>query len=96
MPTLHLVNKAASHDALSRCLSVASAGDEVLLIEDGVYCALSATLTRFVTGHVRMRALRVDVDARGLRGKLSDGVLLTEDAEFVELVVRHQPIVSWA
>ncbi len=43
--TLHTVNKSAfSSDALTSCLRVARSGDAILLLEDGVYNAVDASI----------------------------------------------------
>jgi tRNA 2-thiouridine synthesizing protein B len=96
MATLHIVNKASTSEAFLRCLSLAAGGDAVLLIEDGVYCGLPNALARFTIDHVRLVALRVDCEARGVANKLSAQVTLVEERDFVDLVVRHQPVVTWS
>jgi tRNA 2-thiouridine synthesizing protein B len=87
MATLHIVSRQA---ALASCLATAGAGDTVLLIEDGVYAS-----TRATPGPVSLVALEPDVRARGLAGRMAPGVGLATDARFVELVVSHQPVVTW-
>lgn len=96
MATLHIVNKASTNEAFLRCLSLAAPGDAVLLIEDGVYCALPDVVARFTIDHVRLVALRVDSEARGLANRLSARVTLVDERDFVDLVVRHQPVVTWS
>jgi tRNA 2-thiouridine synthesizing protein B len=96
MATLHIVNKPATHDALARCMSLASPGDAVLLIEDGVYCALPRVLSTSATERLNLFALRTDAQARGLQTRLAAHVTMISDREFVELVVKHQPIVTWS
>ena len=87
MAALHIVNR---RSGLASCLAVAAASDAILLIEDGVYAA-----TRPQPWPGAVFALRPDVEARGLIERLSDDVQLATDADFVELVVGHQPIVTW-
>jgi tRNA 2-thiouridine synthesizing protein B len=87
MAILHIVNRRAG---LESCLAIADASDAILLIEDGVY---AAGKPHPWPGAVF--ALRPDVEARGLLGRLSAGVQLATDADFVELVVAHKPIVTW-
>jgi len=86
MAALHIVNRPC---ALASCLEVAADADTILLIEDGVYAAA-------VTPGRTMRALRDDVLARGLAERLAADVELADYDDFVGLVERHQPIVSWA
>lgn len=87
MAALHLVNKAA---ALQHCLSVAAAEDAVLLLEDGVYAAVAA-----LAPPRPVYVLAVDVGARGLADRLGEQTRLASDADFVALVVAHQPVVTW-
>ncbi len=87
MSTLHVINKA---NALPACLSVAGAHDALLLIEDGVYAGTTAR-----SPQRPLYALAADVDARGLNERLGPSVTVISDAEFVQLAVDHQPIVSW-
>ena len=96
MATLHLVNKTTEHDAFARCLMLANFGDSVLLIEDGVYCALPTVLSRFSVDGVTVLALRTDAEARGVQSRLASTVALVSDEEFVQLVVDHKPIVTWS
>ena len=96
MATLHLVNKSTMSEAFGRCLSLASDGDAVLLIEDGVYCALPASLSRYTIPDVRLFALQSDVIARGLETKIHEPVRIVTHGMFVELVATHQPIVTWS
>jgi sulfur relay protein TusB/DsrH len=41
-------------------------------------------------------ALRHDVDVMGIGSRLADAVGVVDDAGFVDLVVRHSPVVSWS
>ena len=85
MATLHLVNHAR---ALPACLARAGTDDAVLLLEDGVYAA-AAPLPRAVF------VLEADVRARGLGTRLPAEAAVIDDAGFVDLVVAHQPVVTW-
>ncbi len=52
MTTLHTVNKfSLTSSALDSCLRVALSGDAILLMEDGVYNAVGASLAREETGN---------------------------------------------
>jgi len=92
MSTLHTVNKTAADDALAACLRVASSGDSLLLIEDGVYQA--AALAKLAqTQQLQLFALQEDVTARGL--SLPSAVTPIGYAQFVELACQHKRSVSW-
>lgn len=87
MATLHLVNKAS---ALAACMSVVSAEDAIVLLEDGVYAG-----TAGLAPDRRLHALAPDVIARGLSGRLAPRVEVVSDDGFVALVEAHQPVVTW-
>lgn len=87
--TLHIVSKSPySSNALADCLDSFAKGDALLLIEDGVY-ALKGRIPE--SGPVY--CLRADADARGLA--VPERVSAIDDAGWVELCARHNPIVSW-
>lgn len=97
---LHTVNKSPfERNTLESCLEHAKTGSSVLLIEDGVYGALagtgfSARLERALKV-VNVYALRPDVEARGLRRRIIDGVTQVDYDGFVDLVTRHDAVQSW-
>lgn len=93
--TLHTLNRPPSDDALLKdCVSALVADDTLLLIEDGVYCALAARPLAVPQG-VRCVALAADVDARGLAQRLAPDVEVIDDAGFVELCCQHDRVLSW-
>ncbi len=97
---LHIVNKSPTQtNALQSCLRLAKPGHAVLLTEDAVYAATAAgaesagladPLTQF-----KVYALQPDVDARGMAGKLVEGVTSVDYAGFVDLVAEHPNNQSW-
>jgi tRNA 2-thiouridine synthesizing protein B len=97
MSTLHIVNTSPySQQALQRCLSLASSGDSVLLIEDGVYTVHSAGGNAVkLTPDLDWYALDTDLQARGITGILPD-VTIVDYQGFVDLVCRCQKSVSWS
>ncbi len=70
----------------------------MLLLGNGVFCAVAATFARLRAGKARLTwyALSDDVIARGIGHHLSASVKLIDDGAFVDLVAAHQPIVSWS
>lgn len=87
MAALHLVVRSA---ALGPCAEACAAEDAILLLQDGVYAAAAAgELPNAVF------ALEPDVAARGLAGRLPGAVAVASDADFVDLVIAHQPVVTW-
>jgi len=102
MSCLHTINKtSASSDALSSCLRVASAGDCILLLEDGVYNVINlSVLTHGVRAatiaNLRFCALKEDLDARGIHATNIPAMVETVSYDdFVQLACKHQQTVSW-
>ena len=97
---LHIVNK--SHEqtsALQSCLRLAQPGSALLLIEDAVYAATAwgaatSGIVQAVHG-LKVYALQPDLEARGMSGKLIDGVATVDYAGFVDLVAEHNTCQSW-
>jgi len=98
---LHLINKSPfDRNALDSCLRLAKAGGSVLLIEDGVYAAMSKAVSAKAVSE-RMQDLKFyvlgpDVSARGLDDTaLIDGINVVDYGGFVDLVVEHDVAQSW-
>jgi len=98
---LHLINKSPyDRNALDSCLRLAQAGSSILLIEDGVYAALSKAESAEAVSK-RMENLDIyvlgpDVSARGLDDTpLIDGINVVDYGGFVDLVVEHDVAQSW-
>ena len=84
MSALYIVNHAS---VLAGCVALAGPNDSILLIQDAVLAA--------ATDHDRpVVALQEDLTSRAIE-HIGRHVETTDYAGFVELTVRHQPIVSW-
>ena len=95
MGTLHLVNAAPGRsDALAACLATLSAGDALLLLEDGVQGALGAHLDPLPAG-VACHVLGPDVAARGLEARIDPSIARLDYAGFVAACAAHDRVVSW-
>ena len=97
---LHIVNKShAQTTSLQSCLRLAKPGSTVLLVEDAVYAATPAGAEtsgiRAAIKQLKVVALQPDVEARGMAGKLIDGVTAVDYAGFVDLVAEHPNNQSW-
>jgi tRNA 2-thiouridine synthesizing protein B len=97
---LHIVNKSPTQtNALASCLRLAQPGAALLLTEDGIYAATrAAAAAAGITAAVqrlRVYVLQPDVAARGMAGKLADGVTAVDYAGFVDLVAEHPNNQSW-
>ena len=86
---LHTIHSAA---ALDRCLGRALGEATLLLLEDGVYAAL--TPRGIPAGAVY--ALAEDLAARGLSAAdLAPGIAALDMKGFVALTVAHSPVIAW-
>ncbi len=92
---LHIVNKPPHSAALRDCLRLCRRDDVVLLIEDGVYAALGDAGRQLLAATPNVRALREDLEARGVAARVDAGIGIVDYAGFVQLCCDHQPIQSW-
>jgi tRNA 2-thiouridine synthesizing protein B len=97
---LHIVNKSSFQTStLDTCLRMAQPGHALLLIEDGIYAATVGSAAegklRTACATLKVYALQPDMDARGMTGRLIDGVTLVDYSGFVDLTVEHQTSASW-
>ena len=101
MSTLHTVNKSAyDRNTLEACVRLATKGNAILLIEDGVYSAMSggskSSVIENAKGDLNFYVLGPDVKARGLdEARLIDGVKVVDYKGFVELTVENDKVNSW-
>ena len=97
---LHTVNKSPlTNQTLASCLTYATVGSSVLLIEDGVYGALDNThasdlVKKALASGINVYVLEADVQARGLQ-QLINGVKKVDYVGFVALVTQHSNTQSW-
>lgn len=97
---LHIINKSPYQTgSLDTCLRMAQPGNALLLIEDGIYAATQGGTAEAKIRHamtsLKVYALQPDMDARGVTGKLIDGVTLIGYDGFVDLAVEHSTSHSW-
>ena len=97
---LHIVNKSHTQTgSLASCLRLALPGSALLLTEDAIYAATAAAAAgsgiAAATARMKVYALQPDVQARGMAGKLADGVTAVDYAGFVDLVAEHPNNQSW-
>ncbi len=103
MTLLHTVNKSPfESNTFDICLGYAKEGSTVLLIEDGVYAATTGTSAADkiqniiqAASNVSFAVLGPDLQARGLEGKLADGIKVVDYEGFVNLVAEHDSVQSW-
>jgi tRNA 2-thiouridine synthesizing protein B len=97
---LHTVNKSPfEKNSLESCLAHAKKGSAILLIEDGVYGALKGTTLsdamKKAMADCTIYALESDLKARGVAGKVMDGIKLVDYSGFVDLVVENDKVQAW-
>jgi tRNA 2-thiouridine synthesizing protein B len=97
---LHIVNKSPfERNAFESCLRHAKKGAAVLFIEDGIYAALKGTQAsaqvQAAMKDVTFYVLQPDVEARGMSGRVLDGVKTVDYGGFVDLTVQHNAVQSW-
>ncbi|MGB5520393.1 MAG: sulfurtransferase complex subunit TusB [Gammaproteobacteria bacterium] len=99
MTTLHTVNKSPfSSSSLDDCLGLAKTGSTVLLFEDGVYAATTGTSSAEAIANadgVTFAVLGPDAKARGVEGKIADGIKVVDYDGFVDLVAEHDKVQAW-
>ena len=97
---LHTVNKSPfERNAFDSCLAHVKKGSAILLIEDGVYAVLKGTAPakkiEQAMKTVPVYALQADVEARGIAGRVLDGVKMVDFGGFVDLAAEHPSVQSW-
>ncbi len=101
MSTLHTINKSPySHNTLTSCLAVCSENDGILLLEDGVFGAITSApgadeLQKLIQNGISVFALINDIKARGLEDKLAPNIKLVDYNIFVQLTINHRSVQSW-
>jgi tRNA 2-thiouridine synthesizing protein B len=99
MATLHTVNKSPfGSSVLDDCLGLAKSGSTVLLFEDGVYAATTGTKSAEAITNadgITFAVLGPDAKARGVEGKIADGIKVVDYDGFVDLVAEHDKVHAW-
>ncbi|WP_280567924.1 sulfurtransferase complex subunit TusB [Chromohalobacter sp. 296-RDG] len=93
---LHLLNRAPSSSSVHQdVLRAMREEDGLMLIEDGVFGAVSAQVQHFPGLEGRLFALREDLESRGLAGRCDARVIIVDMDGFVALTEDAQRTVSW-
>ena len=98
---LYTVNKSPySARSLRSCLDHLGDEGSLLLMEDGVYGALTKSefadeLTKLAQAK-RLHVLGSDLDARGLKNeRLISGIAVVDYEGFVDLAATHSTVIAW-
>lgn len=90
---LHIIQQSPSHsESLNNCLHVIQKTDDLLLIENGVFCALSNHKLR---NHPNIFILTPHAKECGVLEQLISHIQQIDFDGFVELVAKHAHIVRW-
>lgn len=93
---LHILNRSpASSRVPLDALRAMSDNDCLLLIEDGVYGAVTPLADVFAAIEGRVFALKDDLSARGLTNKHSDTIRPVDMEGFVALTEQASQTLSW-
>ena len=99
MALLHTVNKSPfESNSFETCLGLAKSGSTVLLFEDGVYAATAGTSAADAISNangITFAVLGPDAQARGIDGKLADGIKVVDYDGFVDLVAESDQVQAW-
>ncbi len=94
---LHTINK--NNEALHRCLSLIGNKDAVLLIEDGVYAALTSKKNQAVwdalSPGVKTYVMADDLAVRGISDKMLPFFGCVDWSGFVSLSLEYEKVISW-
>jgi tRNA 2-thiouridine synthesizing protein B len=101
MSILHTVNKSPfERNSLDSCLKFASSGASVLLIEDGVYAAVTGTIAeaqiKAALDTMSVYVLGPDLKARGFSPeRVIEGVKVVDYSGFVDLAAETDKVQAW-
>lgn len=88
MSSLHTLSNPSR---IEHCLLALNAKDELLLLDDGIYLAISNKdlLPPYTFG------IRADAELRGLTSRIPNSLTLIEFSDFVQMCTKHDRVVNW-
>ncbi|KQN63961.1 sulfurtransferase complex subunit TusB [Erwinia sp. E602] len=94
---LHTLMSSPFHCDLPALQRLLAAGDDLLLLQDGVLAALagSQALESLQLAPISIYVLKDDVEARGLSAQISTSVMQVGYTDFVRLTVKHPQQMTW-
>ena len=96
MSALHTISQSPSSGLLDSCLRLVCPGDGILFIQDGVYYGCPPNHLDSISKDNTLFALREDLIARGVLGKLFKRVRPIGYDRFVELTVEFEKVINWS
>lgn len=94
---LHTLRHSPWQCDIAGLLRMLQAGDDLLLIQDGVSAALEGGryLESLLAAPITVFVLEEDIRARGLAAQISDSVVRVSYTDFVRLTVKHSAQMAW-
>jgi tRNA 2-thiouridine synthesizing protein B len=94
---LHTLSVSPWHADLDAMLRLMKAGDDLLLLSDGVVAAIAdgRFLEILQSAPITIHALQDDIEARGLAGQIADSVVRVDYTDFVRLTAKHEGQLAW-
>lgn len=94
---LHILTQSPFKTDIDTLLRCVSAGDDLLLTQDGVMAAINGNryLELLLAAPISISALREDLEARGLLAQISTRIDAVSYTDFVRLTVKHERQITW-
>ncbi|HKS32779.1 MAG TPA: sulfurtransferase complex subunit TusB [Enterobacteriaceae bacterium] len=94
---LHTLRHSPWQCDIAELTRMLQAGDDLLLIQDGVNAALEGGryLESLLNAPITVYVLEDDIRARGLSAQISGSVVRVGYTDFVRLTVKHSAQMAW-
>jgi len=94
---LHILLQSPWQCDIAQRLSLLNAGDDLLLLQDGVLAALAQGewSEKLLNSPATISVLKDDIAARGLSEQILTDFPLVDYNGFVELTIRHPQQLTW-
>lgn len=94
---LHILRHSPWQCDIAGLMRMLQAGDDLLLIQDGVSAALEGGryLESLLAAPITVYVLEEDILARGLTTQISGSVVRVGYTDFVRLTVKHSAQMAW-
>jgi len=94
---LHTLSRSPWQCDMAAMLRLLRAGDDLLLLSDGVTAALEKGpyIALLLSAPITLHALNEDIVARGLSGQISHSVVKVDYNDFVSLTVKNAVQLHW-